>query len=277
MSVFKQILNFYINSSVHVALAVFALSWITLKDFDVPFDNTVLYFIFYASITGYNFVKYFGLAKFHHRRLASWLKLIQVVSFISFVLMCFYAYQLKEITLIWIAGFGLATFLYAIPFLPNRLFLDEHNNLRSIAGFKVYIIALVWSGVTVFLPLLNNAYAINADIIITGIQRFIFVTILTLPFEIRDLQFDSVKLSTIPQNIGIKGTKILGVCLGIILFFSEFFKKDIHIKQVIVLLLITILSLVVLLFAKKEQGKYYCSFWVEGIPIVWLILYLIFI
>ena len=96
-----------------------------------------------------------------------------------------------------------------------------------------------------------------------------------LPFEIRDLQFDSVKLSTIPQNIGVKGTKILGVCLGIILFFTEFFKNEIHIKQVIILLLITISSLVVLLFAKKEQGIYYCSFWVEGIPILWLLLYLI--
>ncbi len=275
MKVFRQILNFYINSSIHVALAVFSLSWITLKDFNIPFDNTVLCFIFFASITGYNFVKYFGLAKFHHRGLASWLKLIQIVSFICFILMCFYAFYLRKITLIWIAGFGFVTFLYAIPFLPSRLLLDEHNNLRSIAGFKVYTIALVWSGVTVFLPLLNNLYAISPDVVITGVQRFVFVIILMLPFEIRDLQFDSVKLSTIPQNIGVKGTKILGVCLGIILFFTEFFKNEIHIKQVIILLLITISSLVVLLFAKKEQGIYYCSFWVEGIPILWLLLYLI--
>jgi hypothetical protein len=237
----------------------------------------VLYFIFYATITGYNFVKFFGIAKFHHRSLTTWLKLIQIFSLMCFILMCFYTYHLKEITLIYIAGFGLVTFLYAIPFLPSRLFIDEHNNLRSISGLKVYLIALVWSGVTVFLPLLNNAYDVSEDVIITGIQRFVFVIILMLPFEIRDLQYDSLKLSTIPQKIGVKGTKLMGVLLGFIFFFSEFLKNDIHVRQVIVLLIITIISLLFVLFAKKEQGKYYCSFWVEGLPILWLLLYLIVI
>ena len=160
MKVLKQILDFYINSSIHVALAVYALSWITLKRFDILYDENVLYFIFYASITGYNFVKYFGLAKFHHRRLASWLKVIQVFSFICFLLMCYYAYNLHSNTLYYIFALGVITFFYAIPFLPRKLFLDSKHNLRSIGGLKVYIIALVWAIVTVALPLVNNNHAI---------------------------------------------------------------------------------------------------------------------
>ena len=135
----KQLFNFYINSSIHVALSVFSLTWITLIENDLLYDENVLYFVFYATITGYNFVKYFGVAKFHHRSLANWLKAIQIFSFFCFVLMCYYAFQLEKNTLTCIAIFGIITFFYAIPFLPKRLFLDKQHNLRSIGGLKIYL------------------------------------------------------------------------------------------------------------------------------------------
>ncbi|WNH08110.1 hypothetical protein [Thalassobellus suaedae] len=223
MSVLKKLLNFYINSSIHVALSVYSLTWLTLIEFDISYDEHVLYFIFYATITGYNFVKYFGIAKFHHRSLTNWLKSIQLFSFFCFLLMCYYGLQLNKITLFYIAIFGIVTFLYAIPFLPKRLFLDSQHNLRSIGGLKIYLIGLVWSGVTVFLPLINNDYFINADVILTGVQRYIFIIVLMLPFEIRDLRYDSLKLSTVPQKIGVKQTKAIGVILLLVFFFFRVF------------------------------------------------------
>ncbi|MDX1317447.1 MAG: hypothetical protein R3262_07845, partial [Xanthomarina gelatinilytica] len=104
MALLKQIFNFYIDSSIHVALAVFALSWVTLLEFGIPYDRAVLYFIFFASITGYNFVKYFGLARFHHRSLTNWLKLIQVFSLMCFIGMCYFALKLELISLVVILG-----------------------------------------------------------------------------------------------------------------------------------------------------------------------------
>src|SRR5690554_4598680 len=99
MRLFKQIFDFYIDSSIHVALAVFALSWITLLRFHIPYDSAALYFIFFASISGYNFVKYFGIARFRHRSLTNWLKCIQLFSLVCFLFMCHYALQLEFITL----------------------------------------------------------------------------------------------------------------------------------------------------------------------------------
>ncbi|MFI1771802.1 hypothetical protein [Thalassobellus citreus] len=276
MKLFRQALNFYINSSIHVALSVFSLTWITLIEFDVSYDENVLYFVFYASITGYNFVKYFGIAKFHHRSLTNWLKSIQVFSFLCFILMCYYGLQLAETTMFYIAGLGLVTFLYAIPFLPKRMFLDSQHNLRSIGGLKIYLIGLVWSGVTVFLPLFNNDYPIDTDVIITGLQRYVFVIALMFPFEIRDLRYDSLKLSTVPQKIGVKQTKIIGAVLLVIFFFLEFLKDEISLSKYLALLVITILTLLLVLFSKVEQGKYYSAFWVEGLPVLWLILLLLF-
>lgn len=273
VNVLRRILNFYINSSIHVALAVFSIAWITLMDFNISYDANVLYFIFYASITGYNFVKFFGMAKFHHRSLTRWLKLIQVFSFLCFILMCYYGFKLNKNSIIYIGIFAIITFLYAVPFSSRKFFLDEQNNLRNIAGLKVYVIALVWSGVTVFLPLLNNGYYVNADVMIMGVQRYIFVIILMLPFEIRDLQYDSLKLATIPQKLGVNGTKIMGVLLGVIFVYLDFLRD----KQIMVSFIIVIISMLFVLFSKKEQGKYYCSFWVEGLPILWLLLYLILV
>lgn len=276
MRTIKQILDFYLNSSIHVALAVYALSWITLKQFNILYDENVLYFTFYATITGYNFVKYFGLAKFHHRSLANWLKIIQIFSFICFVLMCFYAYSLQCKTLIYILGLGLVTFFYAIPFLPRKLFMDSKHNLRSIGGLKIYVIALVWAGVTVILPLVNNNHAINFDVIIVTIQRYLFVIVLILPFDIRDLQYDSLKLSTIPQKIGIKNTKFIGVSLLLVFFLLEFLKDELVANQIMILLIIIFVTMLFIIFSNKERGKYYSAFWVESLPIFWLILVLLF-
>lgn len=276
MKLLKPLLNFYINGSIHVALAVFSLSWVTLLEFEIDFDPDILFFIFFAAITGYNFVKYFGIAKFPHRRLTAWLQVIQIFSLACFLLMCFFALKLSFQTLLYIGAFGLITFLYAIPFLPRQIFIDQHKNLRSIGGLKVYVIALVWSGVTVLLPLLNNDYDFDASVWVVAIQRFLLVMLLTLPFEIRDLRYDSLKLSTIPQEIGIKYTKIIGVFLGMAFFFLEFFKVELNPVYIIISLIIMTLSLLLLVFAKKNQNDYYSSFWVESVPIFWLCMHLIF-
>ena len=272
MRVLKTIFDFYINSSIHVALAVFALSWVTLLQFGIPYDEDVLCFIFFASITGYNFVKYFGLAKFHHRSLAKWLKTIQVFSGICFIAMSYYAYRLEMQTLIYIGVLGLATFLYAIPIIPKKIFIDNQKNLRSIGGLKVYVIAIIWSGVTVFLPLINNEFDITNDVIITACQRFLFVLVLMLPFEIRDLNFDNLKLATIPQKIGVKLTKYIGLLLLLLFYFLNYFKDDINQSLLVSYVIISSVTLLFLVLAKQNQSKYYSAFWVESLPVMWLVI-----
>ncbi|WP_336126931.1 hypothetical protein [Mesoflavibacter sp. CH_XMU1422-2] len=274
MKIVKQLLDFYINSSIHVALAVYALSWITLLVFNLPYDENILYFNFYATITGYNFVKYFGIAKWHHRSLAKWLKVIQVFSFFSFLLMLFYAFRLEYKVMVVLTGLGLITFLYAIPFLPKQMYLDEHQNLRQISGLKVYIIAAVWAFTTVVLPILNNNQELETKVWITVLQNFVFVLALMIPFEIRDLKYDSIKLATIPQQIGIKKTKILGVLLLFFFLGLNVFKEEILIHFLYKEVIVAFVLMLFILFSTKNRNKYYASFWVEALPILWLLLML---
>lgn len=270
MKIIRQLLNFYINSSIHVALAAYALTWVTLIQFDINYDENSLYFVFFASITGYNFVKYFGVAKFHHRSLAGWLKAIQIFSLIAFIAMCYYAFKLETNTLIVISVLGLITFLYAIPLIPKKILIDDQKNLRQISGLKIYVIALVWTFTTILLPLVNNDVAIDYDVVITSLQRFLFVLVLMLPFEIRDLNYDSLKLATIPQRIGVKKTKIIGVLLLMVFFMLDYFKDELTGNSILSTLMIMFVTLLSVVCSNKNQSKYYSAFWVESLPIVWL-------
>ncbi len=272
----KTVLDFYITSSIHVAFGVYALSWITLLKLNLPYDENVLYFIFFASITGYNFVKFFGLAKFHHRSLTTWLKVVQVLSFFCFLLMGYYFFQLEFKTMIAISVLAIITFLYAVPIVPKRFFLDQKQKLRSIGGLKVYIIAIVWAGVTVILPLVNADYAINATVLFMLLQRFLFVLALMLPFEIRDLKYDDLKLATIPQKIGVRRTKFMGFLLLLSVAVLELFIKPYSEKTMLIVVFVSVISTVFIYFSKINQSRYFSGLFVEAIPIFWLFLTLIF-
>lgn len=270
MKFLNRFFDFYINSSIHVALSVYALVSITELYLKLPSHEALECFIFYGTITGYNFVKYAGVAKLHHRSLTNNLKIIQIFSLICFLLTIYYGFQLNVKTLIFFIPFGLLTLLYALP-----VFKGFVKNLRNIPSVKILIIALVWSGVTVLLPFFNTEKNICLELVFTFIQRFLFVVVLTLPFDIRDFQFDKKELQTIPQLIGVKHTKKLGFILLVITLVIEFFiAPSSNFKSVF--LIVFILLLILLQRATIYQKKYYASFFVEAVPVFWYILLLIF-
>lgn len=263
----SKLFNFYINSSIHVAFSVCALAYITLIEFNLNNDKNVLCFIFFATITGYNFVKYYGIAKWHFRSLTTNLKVIQLFSAVCFLVLLYFMSQLHTDALIVCAAFGVITFLYAIPLFSKYFTLE---NLRQVNGLKIYIIALVWSGVTVVLPLVNDTYSLDYDVAITILQRFVYVLVLMIPFEIRDLHYDNPQLGTLPQKIGVKKTKQLGILLLFVFFMLEFLKDTTDSIQILVVFLITVITGLFVLFSKENQPKYYASFWVESLPLLWL-------
>jgi hypothetical protein len=275
MPVIKRLFKFYINSSIHVAIAVVCLTGLTFLEFNVNINKDLLFFTFFATITGYNFVKYYGMAKFYHRSLSKWLKEIQLFSFFSFIAMLYSAFSLSMKALLIILGLALLTFLYTIPFFSKNYIDKNTKNLRAISGLKIYIIAMVWAITVVLFPLVEANYTIDNDVVITLIQRFLFVIIIMLPFEIRDMKSDSLKLLTIPQQIGIKRTKQIGIFLLIIVFMLECFKDELVLNSVYTLGVVCLITLLFLIRSNINQGKYYSAFWVESIPVFWVLMHLI--
>ncbi|MFI8379275.1 hypothetical protein [Leeuwenhoekiella sp. NPDC079379] len=270
MKSLKGIFDFYINSSIHVALAVLCIALITQHELHLENEIAFNYFIFFGTITGYNFVKYATLAGLHHRNLTDKLKIIQLFSFFCFVALLVIASGFEP--RFWISCIPLAvlTVLYALPFLPHK------KNLRMVPTLKIFIIAAVWAGVTAYLPVIyiDAPWSWDMSIIIT--QRFLLVLALIVPFEIRDAKYDSPNLGTLPQLVGIKKTKLFGLVMIIIAVVLEFFKDSLNTSNSIIHYLIIAITAIAILRSLKNQNEYYSSFFVEGIPILWFLLLLLF-
>jgi len=269
MSFFKLLLNFYVNASIHVALAAYSLVRVTEIYFDLPYNENLNYFIFFGTITGYNFIKYAGVAKFYHMSLTKSMRLIQLFSFVCFCFLCYYAWRLPAETLLYFVPLALLTLLYAVPFLAGF-----QKNLREISYLKIFVVAAVWSGVTVIIPLSVTGYHIvDSSLIVLFIQRMLFVVALTLPFEIRDMRLDFKNVKTLPQKIGIESTKKVGFVLLLFALTFEFLITNSNSNRNIFLTICFIL-LIFLMRSKENQSKFYSSFWVESLPIFWWLLLL---
>lgn len=266
MAVLRGIFNFYINSSIHVALAVCALTFITCSFLNLVPNLELFGFIFFATVTGYNFVKYAGTAKLHHAHFADSLWLIQVFSLLCLIIALVFALSLPLHTLLTCIPLGLLTLFYSVPIAPKG------NNLRSFPTLKIFVIAAVWAGTTVYLPVVDTGVRLDFEIWLLILQRSLLVLALILPFEIRDVVYDDRKIGTFPQMLGVRNTKIIGYCLLAVYLSLGFFSPYISQREHGVTLALALMTAVAIYFAKAGKDHYYCAFWVEGIPILGWIL-----
>jgi hypothetical protein len=264
--VVKKIFDFYINSSIHVALAVISLCLVTSLHFGGQVELSLLIFIFFSVITGYNFVKYAGVAGLHHRTLTRGLQNIQIFSFLCFLGLLVSAFFVDVKILLLSAIFGSLTALYALPVFSKK------RNLRSISGLKIFIIGIVWAGVTVILPVTGVKNVILEDLFVELFQRFLLVLVWILPFEIRDLKYDLEQLGTLPQRIGVTQTKIVGLLLLAIVMVTDFLKASRSQASFQALVLMCLLTGAFVMASKENRSRYFTAFWVEAIPVFWLII-----
>ncbi|WP_112369869.1 UbiA prenyltransferase family protein [Sinomicrobium soli] len=270
-----RLLNFYIEASIHVALSAGMLTVITMFNLDLPFDGYVCLTVFFGTIVGYNFIKYGSEARRFYVVRTRYVKSIQYFSFACFLCCVFCAIHIRLQGLMVLGGLVLLCFFYAVPLNASV------RNIRNFPGIKIFIVALVWSGATVWLPLAGNmelpvyGRVSGADMLMEGIQRFLFVIVLTIPFEIRDMAVDDLSLGTIPQKFGVRSSKYMGTAVLLLVLLLELFKRKSSLPDFAGLSLTSVFLGVALWYSRVEQGKYYCSFWVEGIPVLWMVLLVI--
>ncbi|NQY29091.1 MAG: hypothetical protein HRT69_06425 [Flavobacteriaceae bacterium] len=280
----KNILDFLINASVWVAIAVTALVGVTYFNLEVVISDSLLYFVFFGTIFGYNFIKYFekgqvddlknnrlnfGAKKIfkQFKKLTTLEKRTFLLSVISVLICVVLFFNLKIKTQLALIVPSVLTFCYAISL--------GYKTLRNISGIKIYVVALVWAVISVLLPVLESEIDFETDVWVLLLQRFVFVVVLILPFDIRDLSIDNKNLRTLPQNIGVRNTKLYGLLLLMLFLLLEFFKDELLDVNLIVMPFIFLIALLFLVLSKEKQSKYYSSFFVEGISVLWFILLLV--
>ena len=268
MSFFKKTLDFYIYSNLHIAVSALCLVKITLLTNGVEENKTPL-FVFLSTIVAYNFIRFYRMSdivNWFTNWMAEFKNVLFVISAVSIIFASFLAIQFQLKALLYLIPFALLTFFYGFP-LPFK-----KNPLRNVPGIKLFVIGFSFAGVTVIFPLVQNDISLSINHWLTFIQRFLFIILITIPFDIRDLHCDMKSLNTLPQRFGVKKAKMIGVLYAIFFVVLEFFKQPIDDIQLIIGLIVILISTVFLIFSKEKQSKYFSAFWVQSHTIFWFLL-----
>ncbi|UZO82461.1 hypothetical protein NBT05_08295 [Aquimarina sp. ERC-38] len=267
MRILERFFNFYITSSLHVALACISLVYLSFLQVQVVPDVAFLWFSLGLAISGYNFVKYIPalIQHFHtdyykrNRGILYFSMFVIILTSLLFLQLSFPKYYI-------LFPFLLLTFMYVFPLSGTC------KNLRTIPGIKIVIVAIVWVGITYIVPV----FYMNVVTMLSFMeifQRFLLILILMIPFEIRDLSEDQEFLQTLPQAVGIFSSKKIGYVLVFLFLMLSFAQYVWEAQKCLPDVLMAIVLFFSLKYTKKTQSNYYSSFWVEGIPILYVVLW----
>ena len=243
----KKLFDFYIKSSFHLGVCVVSLYIISIYKLQIDLNYYILTCLFSSTIVVYNFIKYASTLPYYFFVQNAPIKKIQIVSFF----------------------FGFFLFLICVLYV----FPINHSisNFRNRSKIKIFLVAICWSGSTVIFPFIESNNINYGDSMLLFVQFFLFVIVCTVPFEIRDLKYDSNDLKTIPQIYGTNNSKYISYVLIFIFFSISFISNGTSIDLISDLLISFVLVFIIYL-TKENQGKYFSSFWVESSPIYWLVI-----
>lgn len=273
MNLLKRWIAFYVFGNIHVSLAAYCLTQITFLKFDIQ-KHSLANFVFFSTVFAYNMIRFFQIDSIN-TAVALWFRLnkkgLLFLNLISFIATIYYLLQLDWNDFLFLIPFLMATVFYVLPYSSSG------KGLRTIPGLKLFLIAMTWTGMTFFFPLYVNEVELSNSVYLEGLQRFLFVFALTIPFDIRDASFDLEKLSTLPQAFGITASKVLAVLALLICILIDYWVHQADTAVIWTDIFILCMTIVFILFTTPYRNRYYTAFWIEGIPILWYLLYKLFV
>lgn len=278
MHTLRNILNFYVYSNLHVALAGFCITKLTLIKYGY-FDNITPLFVGFSIIFSYNFIRFYEIKKDGLSWFRNWFfehsKILVLLSFLSFLatiyLVFFKAFNLKALFVL--IPFGFMTLFYVLPIFK---FKNSELSFRNFPRIKIFSIAFSWAGVSVLFPLYEKGVLFNLNIWIEFIQRTFILMAIIIPFDIRDANSDGLYLKTIPQTLGIKSAKLVAYSLLVLFLSLELIKSAFSFWLFLPSFLIAPITASFVYFSNSSQSRFYTAFWIESIPIVWFVLIVLF-
>ena len=134
-------------------------------------------------------------------------KLFFYVNIVLILVFSILAFGLKTKIWLYLTHLALISLSYAIPRSFGKWY---YLSLRRIPLLKIFIIAYGWANVTVILPLLEAEQSIfTAKVLLEFSNRFLFIFIITIPFDIGDYFSDKkANIITIPILLGINKSRI---------------------------------------------------------------------
>lgn len=216
-SYIRKGIDLLLYSNIYIAIAAVALTWQTqLILFNEFHFDTLSILVFFATMfiyASHRLVGLFSVKKFikegRFHIINTYKKHIWFYTAIAIIGLTYAFFQVSFRIQLALVLPGIISLGYVIPFLSFRK--NRKLRLRDLNWIKIFLIAIVWAYVTVILPIAEVRNIIWSDLFIF-IERAIFIFMITLPFDIRDLKVDQYnKVKTIPAVYGISFTMKLVV------------------------------------------------------------------
>lgn len=253
------------SKPVYPVLAILFLSTLCIYNFSILLSKPE-----YPENSEFKRVHWF----FTHQRL---MVTITIVSAILLLPLFFLVTVQSRLLLIFLS---VLSFGYGLPIFTIG---NQKFGLRNVPGLKLLLISVTWTLSVVLLPVIEaqNIYHIivlKTNMLLLLSKRFLFITAMAIPFDIRDLFQDrKLGLKTIPVVFGERNAYVLcqvllaGYLVLLFLFRNPGFDTN------FLALTITILLAGWLIFHSKfEKNEYYYFFYLDGILILQYVLMVVF-
>ena len=133
----------------------------------------------------------------------------------------------------------------------------KKKSLRDIPYLKIHIISFIWIIAIGGFQLVNENNFELKNWLFVG-SHYFYILAVTIPFDIRDLEFDSPKQKTIPQVLGIKNSKYLSVLSLLVYMALAIFCKPLLLYNSFFYISLGI-TLVLFIQQKEKSPEFYCS------------------
>lgn len=279
----KAVFDFYLFSNLHMALCAVALLKTSCMVLHLRCEIHLLLIAFFGTLALYSFQRLVGVLKNEMKNFPgerhqwnfknkNWLIVFIVLS------ICPLAYSFFELSLngkFLLIGTALLSLIYASPVFKIK---GKSFRLRDFPVIKIFFIAIVWTSVTTILPMIESVefYDRSERVYFHGAIYwsavvFIFIFALTIPFDVRDMEFDSPTIRSLPMIIGEKQSvrlaQLLLVISCIVLYIGMERTHKFSFITTIYYFLWAAFSIYVLHDCSKKKSEYYFTFVVDGLII----------
>ena len=272
MQFIVKILDFLVASNVYVSLGVVSLTLLSLDIRQTEYPN-LLWFVFFATLFVYNFIRLVNVhsiislsESLRHQIIYRFRTFFWIVCIGSALIGFYFFVTIYEYIFLPIIGLGFVSVIYGLPIYKNGSHLFR---LRDLPGLKIFLIAFVWAYVTEGLPALISDEPLY---FLALFERFLFIFAITIPFDIRDVNYDASYLATIPQYFGINTAKwmaLLAILLSeLILVYRFFFNNDLNLIGALSIYLTYEFSFLLIYRCHLYSKERYFTVGVEGMSIL---------
>ena len=208
----RKVTDLFLYSNVYIAVAAVALTaqtqLILFGEFELDALSVLVFFATMFIYASHRLVGLFSVKKFlkegRFHIINTYKNHIWIYTGIAVIGLAYAFFQVNFRVQLALVLPGLISLGYVIPFLGFKK--SRKLRLRDLNWIKIFLIAIVWAYVTVILPIIEVRSVSWSDLLIF-VERAVFIFMITLPFDIRDLKVDQYNnVKTIPAVYGIPFT-----------------------------------------------------------------------